>query len=66
MSEQAREFIRAQQQWEYRRLEAPAAESLNDKLNDVGSEGWELTSVVHTEGADVWHGFVKRPRAYPE
>jgi len=64
MSEHAGEFIRSQQQWEHLRLEAPAAESLNDQLKDVGKEGWELTSVVHAHGADVWHDFLKRPRAY--
>ena len=47
-------------------MEAPAAESLNDKLKDVGREGWELASVVYTHGADVWHGFLKRPRAASE
>jgi len=66
MSEHTGEFIRSQQQWEYLRLEAPAAESLNDELKDIGKEGWELTSVVYTHAADVWHGFLKRPRAYPE
>lgn len=65
MSEHVSEFIRSQQQWEYLRLEAPAAESLNDKLKEIGKEGWELTSVVYTHGADVWHGFLKRPRAHP-
>jgi hypothetical protein len=65
MPEHVSEFIRSQQQWEYLRLEAPAAESLNDKLTEIGKEGWELTSVVYTHGADVWHGFLKRPRAYP-
>jgi len=66
MSEHAREFICSQQQWDYLRLEAPAAESLNDKLKDMGEEGWELASVVYTHEADVWHGFLKRPRAYSE
>lgn len=65
MSENVGEFIRSQQQWEYLRVEAPAAESLNDRLKEVGREGWELTSAIHTAGADVWHGFLKRPRAYP-
>ena len=66
MSEHVSESIRSQQQWEYLRLEAPAAESLNDKLKDAGREGWELANVVCTQGADVWRGFLKRPRAYPE
>jgi hypothetical protein len=63
---QVGEFIRSQQQWEHLRLEAPAAESLNDKLKAAGREGWELAGVVHTQGTDVWHGFLKRPRAHPE
>lgn len=66
MPEHVGEFIRSQQQWEYLRLEAPAAEPLNDQLKDVGREGWELASVVYTHGADVWHGFLKRPRADSE
>ena len=66
MSEDVGEFIRSQQQWEYLRLEAPAAESLNDRLKEFGREGWELASVIHTHGADVWHAFLKRPRAHPE
>ena len=66
MSERVSEFICSQQQWQYLHLEAPAAESLNDELKEAGAEGWELASVVYTHGADVWHGFLKRPRAYPE
>ncbi len=66
MSERVNEFIRSQQQWEYRRLEAPAAESLNDRLMEIGREGWELTTVVYCQASDVWHGFLKRPRAHPE
>ena len=66
MSEHVGEFIRSQQQWEHLRLEAPAAESLNDKLKDAGRDGWELAGVVYTHGADVWHGFLKRPRADSE
>jgi hypothetical protein len=66
MSENVSEFIRSQQQWEYRCLEAPAAASLNDQLKDAGREGWELTSVIYTTEADVWRGFLKRPRAYQE
>lgn len=66
MSENVGEFIRSQQQWEYLRLEAPAAESLNDRLKAVGPDGWELTSVVYSPDADVWHGFLKRPRASSE
>ena len=66
MSEDVGEFIRSQQQWEYLRLEAPAAESLNDRLKEVGRDGWELVSVLYSPGADVWHGFLKRPRASSE
>lgn len=66
MSERVSEFIRSQQQWEHLRLEAPAAESLNDELKDAGREGWELASVIYSHGADLWHGFLKRPRAYSE
>ena len=66
MSEPNNEFIRSQQQWEYLRLEAPAAESLNDKMKEIGREAWELVSVVYSHEADVWHGFLKRPRAYSE
>jgi hypothetical protein len=66
MSERISEFIRSQQQWEYLRQEAPAAESLNDKMKEVGREAWELVSVVYSHDADVWHGFLKRPRAYAE
>ena len=66
MSEHVGEFICSQQQWEYLRLEAPAAESLNDKMKDIGKEAWELVSVVYSHEADVWHGFLKRPRASSE
>ena len=66
MSEHVGEFIRSQQQWEYLRVEAPAAESLNDKMKEVGREAWESVSVVYSREADVWHGFLKRPRAYGE
>ncbi len=66
MSEHVDEFIRSQQQWEYLRLESPAAESLNDLLKDAGRDGWELVGVVYTDGADIWHGFLKRPRANSE
>ena len=66
MPEHVSEFICSQQQWEYRRLEARAAESLNDELKDVGREGWELVNVVYSQEGDVWHGFLKRPRAASE
>jgi len=66
MPEHVSEFIRSQQQWEYLRLEAPAAESLNDEMQTVGREAWELVSVIYSHEADVWHGFLKRPRAYSE
>jgi|WetSurMetagenome_2_1015567.scaffolds.fasta_scaffold955223_2 hypothetical protein len=66
MSDSHGEFIRSQQQWEHKHLEAPAAESLNDKMNEVGREGWELVSVVYSHEIDVWHGFLKRPRAGSE
>jgi hypothetical protein len=66
MSKDANEFICSQQQWEHLRLEAPAAESLNDKMKELGREAWELVSVVYSQDADVWHGFLKRPRAYTE
>jgi len=66
MPENVSEFIRSQQQWEYMRLEAPAAESLNDKMRDVGREAWEAVSIVYSPEADIWHGFLKRPRAYRE
>lgn len=60
------EFIHSQQQWEYLRLEAPAAEALNDEIKKVGRDAWELVSVIHSHETDVWHGFLKRPRAYSE
>ena len=66
MSEHVGEFNRSQQQREYHRVEAPAAESLNDKMKDIGKEAWELVSVVYSHEADVWHGFLKRPRASSE
>ena len=66
MPEEANEFIHSQQQWEYLRLEAPAAESLNDKMKDVGSEAWGLASVAYSHEVDIWHGFLKRPRAASE
>lgn len=66
MPEDVNECIHSQQQWEYLRLEAPAAESLNDKMKDVGREAWELVNVVYSQEADVWHGFLRRPRAYSE
>ena len=66
MSKDSNEFIRSQQQWEHLRVEAPAAEALNDKMEEVGREAWELVSVVYSQDTDVWHGFLKRPRAYAE
>jgi len=66
MSDPVGQFIRSQQQWEYLRLEAPAAEALNDQMKELGREGWELTSVIYSPDADVWHAFLKRPRAYAE
>ena len=60
------EFIRSQQQWEYQRLEAPAAEALTDEMKVLGRDGWELSGVVYSPAADIWHAFLKRPRAYAE
>ena len=60
------EYIHSQQQWEYLRLEAPAAEALNDRMKEVGRDAWELVSVIYSHETDVWHGFLKRPRAYEE
>ncbi len=39
MSEHVGEFVRSQRQWEYLRLDALAAESLNDELKNAGREG---------------------------
>jgi hypothetical protein len=40
--------------------------SLGDRLNELGSEGWELVCLDKVRGASSWTAFMKRPLVVDE
>ncbi len=56
------------QKWEYQRIQvvADSIKTLDDKINKLGLEGWELIAVAHTEAVvfnaqHYLHLYFKRP-----
>lgn len=61
--------IQAQQRWEYIFLVRRSELALQDELNSVGQQGWELVSVEYykdAKGIMGWIAFLKRPCAGPK
>jgi hypothetical protein len=47
-------------QWEYRVVTTGSEEQLNDAANNLGTQSWELVSVIADREQDRWTGFFKR------
>lgn len=63
------ETISGQQEWEYELVEGKTAERVLSRCRRLGSQGWELVTVVPPiaeEERQTWRGFLKRPRAFDE
>lgn len=61
--------IQAQQRWEYIFLTRRSELALQDELNAVGQQGWELVAVEYykdAKGIMGWIAFLKRPCAGPK
>lgn len=56
-------------QWEYKVLDMPLdmfgkpGERLQQTLNELGSEGWELVSALRPSATEPTRLFLKRPKA---
>jgi hypothetical protein len=50
--------------WEHRIITAKDPQALADRANQLGSESWELVSVVQVlnDSRYSWAGFLKRPK----
>jgi hypothetical protein len=49
--------------WEYQVYVAPGPKDLADKANQLGDEGWELTSIITDERVvSRYIGYFKRPK----
>jgi len=51
--------------WEYAHIEAPGIQVLIAELNQLGQQGWELTSftlATAPTGAQIFAAIVKRPK----
>jgi hypothetical protein len=62
-------IIQAQQRWEYMFLTRRSELALQDELNAVGQQGWELVAVEYykdAKGIMGWIAFLKRPCAGPK
>ena len=60
--------IHSQQRWEYMEVTAKSEGYLIKDLNEVGQQGWELTSMIHgkdRKGDVAWTAFLKRPFVAP-
>ena len=48
------------QQWEYKMITAATEQDVVDQADQLGSQEWELVSVVHVSGSPAWRAFFKR------
>jgi|YNPBryantNP2012_1023418.scaffolds.fasta_scaffold51229_1 hypothetical protein len=58
--------IQAQQRWEYVFIQRRSELALQDELNAMGHQGWELVHVEYykdAKGIMGWIAFLKRPSA---
>jgi len=58
--------IQAQQRWEYVFIQRRSELALQDELNAMGQQGWELVSTEYykdAKGIMGWIAFLKRPAA---
>ncbi|HOP78609.1 MAG: hypothetical protein WBH86_12405 [Thermogutta sp.] len=58
--------IQAQQRWEYVFIQRRSELALQDELNVMGQQGWELVHVEYykdAKGIMGWIAFLKRPSA---
>jgi hypothetical protein len=49
-----------QEQWEYKLLTATSEQDVIDQANQLGTQGWEMVSVVRLTGSPAWRAFFKR------
>lgn len=49
------------QQWEYKILNSRSINNIEDEINKLGNQGWELVNVVSIGGSGVDYNF-KRPK----
>jgi hypothetical protein len=50
------------QEWEYRSITAATEADLINQANSLGSQEWELVSVVRNQTGPAYVGFLKRPK----
>jgi hypothetical protein len=50
----------ATQEWEYQVVGANSEQELIDQANKLGSQEWELVSVVRVQAIPAWRAFFKR------
>mgnify|MGYP001340289363 FL=1 len=58
--------IQAQQRWEYVFVQRRSELALQDELNAMGQQGWELVTIEYykdAKGIMGWIAFLKRPSA---
>jgi hypothetical protein len=48
------------QQWEYKMVSAASEQDVVDQATQLGTQGWELVSVVRVTGSPAWRAFFKR------
>jgi hypothetical protein len=54
--------ISEEQQWEYKTINAASEQDVVDQANQLGSQNWEMVSVVKVSGTPGWRAFFKRPK----
>ena len=54
------------QQWEYDRWFFHPEDEIIANLNNMGSVGWELVSVIQVQNGDGAHYIFKRPKTQPQ
>jgi hypothetical protein len=50
-----------EQQWEYKLITANTEQDVTNQATKLGSDGWELVSVIRASGTPAWKAFFKRP-----
>ena len=50
------------QQWEYKTVSASSEQDVINQANRLGSQDWEMVSVVRVSGSPAWRAFFKRMR----
>jgi len=49
-----------EQRWEYKLINAVSEQDVIDQANQLGTQSWEMVSIVRVTGTPAWRAFFKR------